>query len=118
MWPCRSTLAGMTVLPVRSTRRAPGGNALWPRRRTRGWGVREEVFFDEEGGGLKWGGAVAGDQSCAFEYRHGRSSGLAEKEYGKTQRHKDTEAQRRTPRFPNARLCASVSLCLCVFHLR
>src|SRR5215813_11890867 len=35
MWPCRSTLAGMTVLPVRLTRRAPGGTAIWPRRPTR-----------------------------------------------------------------------------------
>src|SRR5262249_1179770 len=35
MWPCRSTLAGITVLPVRSTRRAPGGITIWPRRPTR-----------------------------------------------------------------------------------
>src|SRR5215510_14394593 len=35
MWLCRSTLAGMTVLPVRSTRRAPGGIAIWPRCPTR-----------------------------------------------------------------------------------
>src|SRR5579871_608589 len=34
MWPCRSTLAGITVLPVRSTRLAPGGTASSPFRPT------------------------------------------------------------------------------------
>src|SRR5262249_6108637 len=33
----------------------------------------------------------------------------------KTQRHQDTEAQRRAVKALDARLCASVSLCLCVF---
>src|SRR5215510_7468780 len=35
MWPCRSTFAGITVLPVRSTCRAPAGIWIWPRRPTR-----------------------------------------------------------------------------------
>src|SRR5690348_10228159 len=34
MWPCRSTLAGITVLPVRSTCAAPAGLRTCPRRPT------------------------------------------------------------------------------------
>src|SRR5436309_2021422 len=33
-WPCASTIAGITVLPVRSTRRAPAGTASAPLRPT------------------------------------------------------------------------------------
>src|SRR5437867_3674807 len=35
MWPCRSTFAGITVLPVRLTRCAPAGMGISPRRPTR-----------------------------------------------------------------------------------
>src|SRR5262245_12623825 len=107
MWPCRSTLAGMTVLPVRSTRGAPGGIAIWPRRPT-----REKRFPSTMNAEFSIGAVpspvinrapsnIVTDEVPAWPKKS-------------TEKHRDTKTQRHKGALQDFLMRAFVPLCLCV----
>ena len=66
-WPCKSTFAGMTVLPVRLTRAAPAGTRNSPSRPTP---VNRSFWTMNKCGVLDGRAAVADDQPRSFEHGH------------------------------------------------